>query len=431
MGLQSDLAQAIGSEWRFKLSAEEEVLWLKEYYRIGPKYAVWGAIFAIIGAPSQMLSELNNHFGDFNTWLFFRLLPSAVIAIALLIFWYRKYSHELLFLIIAYSLFLDFAYWSDCDARDSFLYGQLTMLIPAAIITMLRPFYFVINIGIQFLFITLLYSHYCKAAPSTFYSSKEFIPILIASISCYIVATFRYFLVKRNFVFNIHLQEALNEADEGRKKSDELLKNILPEEIAEELKLRGNSVARGYDIATILFTDFTNFTERSAKMSATELVTEIDESFKGLDMICERYQIEKIKTIGDSYMAAGGLPAPTPDSVRRTVMAALEMQDFIRSRVVKNNAEGRVGFEMRVGIHTGPVVAGIVGVKKFQYDIWGDTVNTASRMESNSDPGKVNISQVTYNLIKDDPAFDFEYRGKIQAKGKGELDMYFVSWRKS
>ncbi|MBL7871787.1 MAG: hypothetical protein JNM78_09270 [Cyclobacteriaceae bacterium] len=431
MELQSDLAHAIGSEWRFKLSVEEEALWRKEYYRIGPKYAVWGAIFAIIGAPSQMLAELNNNLEDINTWLFFRLLPSAVIGIALLIFWYRKYNHELLFIIIAYSLFLDFAYWSACDAKDSFLYAQLTMLIPAAIITMLRPFYFVINITIQFLFITLLYSHYCDEAATTFYSSKEFIPILIASISSYIVATFRYFLVKRNFIFNIHLQEALNEADEGRKKSDELLKNILPEEIAEELKSQGISAARGYDIATILFTDFTNFTERSAKMSAAELVAEIDESFKGLDLICERHQIEKIKTIGDSYMAAGGLPAPTPDSVRRTVLAAIEMQDFIRSRFMKNSEEGRIGFEMRVGIHTGPVVAGIVGVKKFQYDIWGDTVNTASRMETNCDPGKVNISQVTYDLIKNDPAFEFEYRGKIQAKGKGELDMYFVNRRRS
>jgi class 3 adenylate cyclase/tetratricopeptide (TPR) repeat protein len=210
-------------------------------------------------------------------------------------------------------------------------------------------------------------------------------------------------------------------------RSDSLLLNILPEDIARELKEKGKADAREFEMVSILFTDFKSFTEQSEKLSATELVNEINHCFEAFDGVIEKYGIEKIKTIGDAYMAAGGLPVPTDDAVKNTVLAALEMQGFIVQRHQTKVVRGEAAFEMRVGIHTGPVVAGIVGVKKFQYDIWGDTVNTASRMESASEVGKVNISQATYELLKDDPAFSFESRGKIEAKGKGEMEMLFVS----
>lgn len=209
-------------------------------------------------------------------------------------------------------------------------------------------------------------------------------------------------------------------------RSENLLLNILPAEIARELKENGRAQARDFEMVSILFTDFKSFTETSARLSAAELVMEINACFEAFDVICDRYHIEKIKTIGDAYMAAGGLPVPTDDAVKNTVLAALEMQAFIAKRKAESDAAGKRAFEMRVGIHTGPVVAGIVGVKKFQYDIWGDTVNTASRMESNGQVGKVNISESTYMLLKDDPDFAFENRGMIEAKGKGEIEMYFV-----
>ena len=212
-------------------------------------------------------------------------------------------------------------------------------------------------------------------------------------------------------------------------RSENLLLNILPEEIAQELKLYGKAEARDFDLVSILFTDFKGFTEASAKMSAALLVCEINACFEAFDEIMEKYQIEKIKTIGDSYMAAGGLPVPTDNSVKNTILAALEMQTFITKRKADNEAQNKPAFEMRVGIHTGPVVAGIVGVKKFQYDIWGDTVNTASRMESNGAVGKVNISQSTYEVIKNDADFVCVSRGKIEAKGKGEIEMWFVEGR--
>jgi class 3 adenylate cyclase len=215
-----------------------------------------------------------------------------------------------------------------------------------------------------------------------------------------------------------------------RDRSESLLLNILPAEIAEELKEKGRADARDFDLVSILFTDFIRFTEISAKMSAQDLVAEINSCFESFDAIMAKYGIEKIKTIGDAYMAAGGLPAPSEDSSANTVKAALEMQDFINHRKTELDKKGLPAFEMRVGIHTGPVVAGIVGVKKFQYDIWGDTVNTASRMESSGELGKVNISKATYIMLKDHPDFIFESRGKITAKGKGEIEMWFVEMRK-
>jgi class 3 adenylate cyclase len=210
-------------------------------------------------------------------------------------------------------------------------------------------------------------------------------------------------------------------------RSENLLLNILPAEVAQELKEKGEAQARDYDMVSILFTDFKGFTQQSEKLTASALVKEINTCFKTFDGVCEKYNIEKIKTIGDAYMAAGGLPIPEDTSVKNTVLAALEMQAFIVKQHQEKDARGEHAFEMRVGVHTGPVVAGIVGVKKFQYDIWGDTVNTASRIESNGEVGKVNISEATYNYLKDDSDFVFESRGKVKAKGKGEIEMYFVS----
>jgi class 3 adenylate cyclase/predicted metal-dependent HD superfamily phosphohydrolase len=206
-----------------------------------------------------------------------------------------------------------------------------------------------------------------------------------------------------------------------KKKSDELLLNILPVETAEELKQFGSAKARSFDMVTVMFTDFKDFTTMSEKLSAVELVTEINECFVAFDKIMEKHGIEKIKTIGDAYLAAGGLPTPKATHAIDVVSAAIEIQEFIRQQKKK---KGDMGFDIRIGIHSGPVVAGIVGIKKFAYDIWGDTVNTASRMESSGVAGKINISSATYELVKDH--FRCVPRGKVSAKGKGEIEMYFI-----
>ena len=208
--------------------------------------------------------------------------------------------------------------------------------------------------------------------------------------------------------------------------SEGLLLNILPEEVAAELKAKGFADAKEFDIATILFSDFKGFTELSEKLTADELIKELNVCFKAFDGIMGEHHIEKIKTIGDAYMAAGGLPDSTKGSPADVVMAALDMQSFMRAYAAEREAEKRPHFTMRVGLHTGPVIAGIVGVKKFAYDIWGDTVNTASRMESSGEVGRVNISHTTYLLVKDDPRFAFTSRGMVAAKGKGEIEMWFV-----
>ena len=215
-----------------------------------------------------------------------------------------------------------------------------------------------------------------------------------------------------------------NKIRKGKKRSDELLLNILPEEVAEELKAKGSAEAKQFDEVTVMFTDFKGFTQISEKLSAQELVAEIHTCFKAFDNIISKHNIEKIKTIGDSYMCAGGLPVINKTNATDVVKAALEIQHFMKLHSEQRIIEGKDLFEIRIGIHTGPVVAGIVGVRKFAYDIWGDTVNIASRMESSGEAGKVNISGSTYELVKE--KFNCAHRGKIQAKNKGEIDMYFV-----
>ncbi len=212
--------------------------------------------------------------------------------------------------------------------------------------------------------------------------------------------------------------------EKEKKRSEELLLNILPEEVAEELKAKGEADAKLIEEVTVLFTDFKGFTAMSEKLTPKELVKDIHECFSAFDHIMEKYGMEKIKTIGDSYMAAGGLPTPNKTHATDAVNAAIEIRQFINEGKTRKLAVGEPYFEIRIGIHTGPVVAGIVGVKKFAYDIWGDTVNTASRMESSGEVGQVNISESTYTQVKD--KFACSYRGEIEAKGKGKVKMYFV-----
>jgi adenylate cyclase len=220
------------------------------------------------------------------------------------------------------------------------------------------------------------------------------------------------------------VQKRTAELQSEKKKSDDLLLNILPAEVAEELKEKGRTNAKTYSMVTVMFTDFKDFTDVSEKISAELLVAEIDYCFSAFDHIIQKHDIEKIKTIGDAYICASGLRALNFTHAVDMINAAREIRDFMLQRKKEKEERGEIPFELRIGIHTGAVVAGIVGVKKFAYDIWGDTVNVAARMEQNSEAGKINISGTTYQLVK--TKFNCLHRGKIQAKNKGEIDMYFV-----
>lgn len=223
-------------------------------------------------------------------------------------------------------------------------------------------------------------------------------------------------------VFSFFIVRERRKSEVERKKSDDLLLNILPEEVAEELKQNGNTIAKQYDDVTVLFTDFVNFTGAGEMMSPQALVDELHACFRSFDEITDKYNIEKIKTIGDAYLAVGGLPLPDAKHAENVVRAAIKISNYMNDRQAKL---GKKTFEVRIGVHSGSVVAGIVGVKKFAYDIWGDTVNTAARLQQSSEPGKINISETTYELVKD--KFECTYRGEIDAKNKGSLKMYYAN----
>jgi len=211
------------------------------------------------------------------------------------------------------------------------------------------------------------------------------------------------------------------ELETARHQSDKLLLNILPETIADELKRNGVVEPVEHDLVTVVFTDFVGFTASSETRNPSELLRQLDDCFSTFDAIIEKYGLEKLKTIGDAYMFAGGVPVDLKDNAARCVLAAKEIIAFVESR---RTQDARF-WQIRIGVHTGRLVAGVIGRKKFIYDVWGDTVNTASRLEAAGEPGQINTSTETYNLIKD--KFDCSYRGEIAVKGKGPLAMYFIS----
>jgi len=217
------------------------------------------------------------------------------------------------------------------------------------------------------------------------------------------------------------MQRKLDDMAEEKERSDKLVAEVLPERTAKQLKTTGKAKWDKYERATVLFSDIQGFTRIAEEMNPEALIDELDKFFFHFDSVVEKYNIEKIKTIGDAYMAAGGIPEKNSTNPVEVVLAALEMQSYMQ-HLKSSKAEI---WDLRIGIHTGPVIAGVVGHKKVSYDIWGDTVNTASRMESSGMPGKVNISGITYGMVKE--YFLCEYRGKLPVKYKGNIDMYFVN----
>ena len=220
------------------------------------------------------------------------------------------------------------------------------------------------------------------------------------------------------------IQETNLIIEKEKNRSENLLLNILPEETALELKENGKVKAKKFESVTVLFTDFVGFTSYANNLKPEELVSSVDYYFSRFDAIMEKHDVEKIKTIGDAYMAAGGLPHPDERHVFNVIEAAFEIIKFIDAAKHSGRMKNQT-FDVRVGINTGPIVAGVVGTKKFAYDIWGDTVNVASRMETKSKPGKINVSESTYELLKDH--YECEYRGEIDVKNKGMMKMFFVN----
>ncbi|MCD6202200.1 MAG: hypothetical protein J7K46_10380 [Bacteroidales bacterium] len=221
-------------------------------------------------------------------------------------------------------------------------------------------------------------------------------------------------------IINERTEELLKEKD----RTEKLLANVLPKDTADEIKSTGRAKKKKFEMVTVLFSDIQGFTKIAESMNPEILIDELDQFFFHFDSVVEKYNIEKIKTIGDAYMCAGGIPEKNRTNPVEVVLAAMEMQHYMIRLKKELEKKNRPAWDIRIGIHTGSVIAGVIGHKKLSYDIWGDTVNTASRMESSGEAGKINISGSTYELVKD--FFICEYRGKMPVKYKGEIDMYFV-----
>lgn len=230
---------------------------------------------------------------------------------------------------------------------------------------------------------------------------------------------------RRAFLQRRVIRAQMDDLDAERKVADALLRNVLPEKIASRLKVSDETIAEGHQEATVLFSDIVGFTELSARLSPAELVRRLDEIFTAFDDIAEALSLEKIKTIGDAYMVVGGVPVRRADHAAAVCEMALRMKAAIAAMPLVAGTR----LSVRIGVASGPVVAGVIGKKKFIYDVWGDTVNTASRMESHGLPGEIQITARTRELVGD--AFEVEPRGTVEVKGKGEMATFFLRGRRA
>lgn len=249
---------------------------------------------------------------------------------------------------------------------------------------------------------------------------------VIFAISCHSGLVLIIFVLSLVFE-NVRLR-AFNQVTQEKQRSDDLLLNILPAEVMNELKNTGKTTARNFDQTTVMFVDFKDFTLLSTRQTPEQLVNGIDNYFEAFDRIVARYKIEKIKTIGDAYLCVGGVPVPDTRNALEVLDAAFEFLAAANELKSQRIASNDLGYDIRIGIHSGPLIAGVVGIKKFAYDIWGDAVNTAARMQQLGEEGKINISGTTYELIKHH--YICTHRGRIEAKNKGLIDMYFVEGKK-
>lgn len=266
-----------------------------------------------------------------------------------------------------------------------------------------------------------------KVLPRWYLSRIAIISYFLLTV---LIIWFSYATLRLRFARTQHmLEQIINKRTEDliieKDKTENLLANVLPRNTASEIMETGKATKMKYNFVTVLFSDIQGFTKIAEETNPEVLIDELDKFFFHFDSVVEKYGIEKIKTIGDAYMCAGGIPEKNRTNPVEVILAALEMQDYMGKLKETSIVAGMKFWDIRIGIHTGTVIAGVVGQKKLSYDIWGDTVNTASRMESSGEAGKINISGTTYEFVKD--FFVCEYRGKMPVKYKGEIDMYFVN----
>ncbi|MCB1156951.1 MAG: adenylate/guanylate cyclase domain-containing protein [Leptospiraceae bacterium] len=364
-----------------------------------------------------------NHF-IYSKYLIFYLIPVTLFFFLILIFFFLKnlLGKNTLFMSISHLLGgLLIVYYSLLQGEKAGYHLYFYVLLPLPFFCFDKKNIHLILIGSIYSFIEILLVNYFFLTHKPFLPVPEHLDKITNNIVVLIISIslFAYSYYSWN---QTHVSQELLEQE--KEKTERLLLNILPQKIANELKNTGKVESVFYEQVTVVFTDFVGFTKIVESMPVKNLVRELDAYFTQFDEILVRHKMEKIKTIGDAYMFAGGLPEVNPTHVVDACLAAIEMRE-IMNRIKELRLKLNLPYwELRIGINTGNVSAGVVGLKKYTYDIWGDTVNIASRMESSGEPGKINISRATYEQVK--PFFHCSYRGKVKAKNKGDVDMYFL-----
>ncbi len=395
--------------------------WQEELERRAKKYHTIAAWVAVVFNPLFA-------FGDYmiipHLWkeaLGVRLIVSFATLVVLLINLKKDIPSPWIIFVPYIGIALENAYmYSNTLEVEKFqqhTFAYLAFFIGCAMLVLWPMIYSILGVVVAFTANLVLFPIFSTHTFEEVFTNGGMLTAVVAIFSIFLVQI-RYSLTKREIMARLAL-------DKEKKRSEGLLLNILPVEVADELKENGKSLPKSYEKVTVMFTDFSGFTKIAEKMSPEQLVQELDYCFNAFDEIVMSYGLEKIKTIGDAYMCAGGIPLKSDDNALKVTKAALEIRDWMEQWKKDKQEKGEEVWEIRIGLHTGRVVAGVVGKNKFAYDIWGDAVNTAARMESSGGLGEVNVSQATYEEIKDH--FDCQFRGKQKAKNKGELEMYFVN----